>query len=125
MYSRGEEKERLERDITGFKLLRQAFQEIMDKTSKKTSKRIEEIKCLGKEIYGIDVYDPLTAGEQFHLLSEKGEEEFLNWARLLPEGMLLEAGREHLEKRKAELELMLGILENILARNEEARNEED
>ena len=115
MYSREEEKERLERDITGFKLLQQAFQEIMDKTSK----RIEEIKHLGKEIYGINVYDPLTAGEQFHLLSEKGEEEFLNWARLLPEGMLLEAGREHLEKKKAELELMLGLLENILARNEE------
>ena len=115
MYSREEARKRLERDVMGFKVLRKAFQEIIDKTSR----RIEEVKYVGKKIYGMDVYDPKTAGEQFHVLSEKGEEKFLDWARLISEGMMLEAGREYLKKRGLELELMLEMLEDTLARGEE------
>lgn len=115
MYSREEGRKRLERDVTGFRVLRKAFQEIIDRTSR----RIEEVKHVGKEIYGMDVYDPKTAGEQFHMLSGKGERKFLDWARLITEGMMLEAGREYLTKRKVELGLMLEMLEDTLARGGE------
>jgi len=105
----------------GFKLLRQAFQEIMDKALK----QIEEIKYLGKEIYGMDMKNPQAAGEQFRVLSEKGEEEFLNWAGLFAEGMMLEAGMIDLKKRKATVELMLEMLEDTLAESEKRLKGED
>jgi len=105
----------LEQGIAEFKLLLQAFQEIINKTSK----RIEEIRYLGREIYGIDVRDAKSTGRQCHALLEKGEEEFLGWARLIGEAMLLERGEEYLKGKKMELEVMLEMLKDILARKEE------
>lgn len=106
----------MEQNITEFKLLLQALQEIIDKASR----RIEEIKSLGREIYGIDVRDNeiKIVREQCHALLEKGEEEFLGWARLIEEGMLLEGGKRYLKRKKMELEVMLEMLKDILARGE-------
>ena len=106
----------MEEDIIQFKLLLQAFQEIIDKASR----RIEEIKSLGGEIYGIDVRDNKIkiVREKCHALLEKGEEEFLAWGRLVGEGMLLERGKGYLKRKKMELEVMLEMLKDILARGE-------
>jgi len=115
MHPREEARKRLERDIMGFRILKKAFQEIVDKTSR----RIEEIKYLGKEIYGMDLGNTKTVGEQFELLFEKkGKEKYLDWTRLVAEGMMLEAGREYLKKRQVELEFMLRMLEDTLAKSE-------
>lgn len=114
MYPREEARKGLERDVTGFKLLQQAFQEIIDKTSR----RIEEVKYLGKEIYGVDLHDVKSAGAQFQMLLEKGEGRYLDWARLIAEGMMLEEGRERLKRRKMELELMLKLLKDTLGGGE-------
>ena len=115
MYPEEEARRKREQDIIEFKLLLRAFQEIIDKTSK----RIEEIRCLGKEIYGINVLNPSLVKEQCHTLLEKGEEEFLDWARLIGEGLLLEDGRKHLMRRKVESELLLEVLKGFLARTGE------
>jgi len=115
MCSREEVRRRLEQDITGFKLLLQIFQEIIDKTSK----RIKELKYLSKEIYGVELHGAKAAGEQFRMILEKGEEKFLDWARLLVEGIMLEEGRERLKKRKLETKLMLEMLKDTLVRGEE------
>jgi len=106
----------LEQGIGELKLLLQAFQEIIDKTSR----RIEEIKYLGKEIYGIDLRDTdlKNVRERCRTLSGKGEEEFLAWGRLIGEGMLLERGKGYLKRKKLELEVMIEMLKDILARDE-------
>jgi len=115
MYSREEARKRLEQDIMGFRIMGKAFQEIIDEASR----RIEEIKYLGKEIYGVDLHDVKSAGEQFRALSEKGEGEFLDWAKRLAEGIMLEEGRKCLKRRKLEAEQMLKMLRGALARAKE------
>ena len=106
----------MEQDIAEFKLLLQALQEIIDKASR----RIEEIKSLGREIYGIDMRDNeiKIVRERCRALLEKGEEEFLAWGRLVGEGMLLERGKSYLKGKKMELGVMLEMLKDILARDE-------
>lgn len=91
--------------FTGFE---QAFQEMIEKTTR----RIEELKQLQREIYGVNVSDFRTAVKKMFEQLEKGEDKLLDLVRLLAEGMMLEHGRAGMRLDLSKVQTMLIVMKH-------------
>lgn len=101
---------RIDEHKAQFKIFEKCFQELIERTTR----RIENIKQLQKEFYGVDVCDVETPVEQHSKVFARGEDKFSDFARLIAEGMLLEFGRGGLEKQLEKVHSIQRLIRKVI-----------